>query len=254
MSPAPLDDLGGPVLRAVSGTAGKRAADAVPTRRLTILNLHGIGRPPRALDPGEDGSWIGVGQFEEVLDAVEGRPEVRLTFDDGNASDLEIALPRLLHRGLTARFFVLAGRLGERGRLDRRGVLALAEAGMSVGSHGWAHRDWRAVSGPDAHREVTGALDALSGLLGRPVREVAVPFGSYDRPVLARLRAAGVATAYTSDGGRAREGSWLQRRTSLRSTVDRQRLAAVLDDDIPARLRARRLASGLVKRSRGGPR
>ena len=39
------------------------------------------------------------------------------------------------------------------------------------------------------------------------------PFGSYDRRVLARLRRSGVQCAFTSDGGHARPGSWLQNRT-----------------------------------------
>ena len=43
---------------------------------------------------------------------------MRISFDDGNASDLEIGLPALLERGLTATFFVLAGRLGRPGSLD----------------------------------------------------------------------------------------------------------------------------------------
>ena len=37
-----------------------------------------------------------------LLDAAVGRPDVIVTFDDGNLSDLEIGLPRLLERGLSA--------------------------------------------------------------------------------------------------------------------------------------------------------
>ena len=77
------------------------------------LTVHGIGPTDRALDPGEDQTWVSVAQFEQVLDAAVGRPDVRITFDDGNASDVEIGLPRLLERGLKAEFFVLAGLLGD---------------------------------------------------------------------------------------------------------------------------------------------
>src|SRR5438034_8841581 len=70
------------------------------------LTVHGVGTPPRELDPGEDIAWISIEQLEQVLDAAVGRPDVRITFDDGNCSDVEIALPRLLERGLTAEFFV----------------------------------------------------------------------------------------------------------------------------------------------------
>src|SRR3954471_13664576 len=105
--------------------------------RVINLTVHGIGDPPRdrTLDPGEDRTWVTVEQFEQVLDAVVGRPDVRLTFDDGNASDVEIALPRLLERGLSAEFFVLTGLLGEPGRLAVDDARLLREAGMRVGSH-----------------------------------------------------------------------------------------------------------------------
>src|SRR6266511_1025697 len=100
------------------------------------LAMHGIGRPARQLEPGENERWVSVEQFEEVLDAVGDRPDVHLTFDDGNSSDVEIALPRLVERGLTAEFFPLAGRLGQRGYVDRSGLRELARAGMEIGSHG----------------------------------------------------------------------------------------------------------------------
>ena len=92
--------------------------------------FHGIGPVGRQFDPGEEQVWVSTEQFERLLDAVAGRSDVRLSFDDGNSSDVEIALPRLVERGLTAEFFLLAGMLGERGRVDRDGVVALLEAGM----------------------------------------------------------------------------------------------------------------------------
>jgi len=184
----------------------------------TVVNLtvHGIGKPRRPLDPGEDESWVTVEQFEQVLDAVVGIENVRITFDDGNESDVEIALPRLLERRLTAEFFVLAGRLGERGRVDKAGVRELVDAGMTIGSHGWSHCDWRRLDDRHAKQELTEAPKILSELTHKPVKRAAVPFGAYDRRLLERLRKAGMTRVYTDDGGTAREFSWLQPRNSLR--------------------------------------
>ncbi|WP_245719187.1 polysaccharide deacetylase family protein [Micromonospora rhizosphaerae] len=214
------------------------------------LTVHGIGAAPRPLDPGEAGTWVSTDQFEQVLDAVVGRPNVCLTFDDGNASDLEIALPRLLERGLAAEFFVLAGLLGEPGRLDKDGVRELRRAGMAIGSHGWAHRDWRQLTDEEAAEELVDAHRVLSELAGHPVNRVAIPFGSYDRHVLRRLRRARVACAYTSDGGRARPASWLQARTSLRHDLDVGWVTRALASS-PLKTRGRRLAARTVKRLRG---
>jgi peptidoglycan/xylan/chitin deacetylase (PgdA/CDA1 family) len=218
---------------------------------IVTLNLHGIGAPVRELEPGEDEVWITVRQLEDVLDAVAGRPDVRLTFDDANASDVEIGLPHLLKRGLTAQFFLCAGLLGRPGRLTRDGVRELVGSGMPLGTHGWTHRDWRRLTQPEVIEELVRAPQVLSEFTGQPVTEASIPFGSYDRHVLRRLREAGVTRAYTSDGGRAAPRSWLQARNSLKRTVDAAWLDQVLDGAPALPRRARNLAARTVKRFRG---
>lgn len=214
------------------------------------LTVHGIGPARHELAPGEDRTWIGIGQFERLLDAAVGRSDVRITFDDGNASDVDIALPRLLERGLTAEFFVLVGLLNRPGRLDLDGVRELRKAGMAVGSHGWAHRNWRRLTPAQADEEIARASDVLGDLIGRPVTRVAIPYGSYDGRVLRRLRCARVTQAYTSDGGRARPGSWLQARNSVRHDLDSAWISSVLDGTASLPTRARRVAARTIKRFR----
>jgi peptidoglycan/xylan/chitin deacetylase (PgdA/CDA1 family) len=131
---------------------------------------------------------------------------MRLMFDDGNASDVDIAFPRLVKRGLKAEFFILADRLVEPGRLDRNGVRELLRAGMTVGSHGWADRDWRKISPAEAYEEISMANRVIAELTGEPVPSVAIPYGSYDQHVLYRLRRAELVTTYTSDVGRPPHG------------------------------------------------
>jgi peptidoglycan/xylan/chitin deacetylase (PgdA/CDA1 family) len=97
----------------------------VRSRRIN-LTFHGIGRTERNLEPGEELLWLDEEEFASALDAIVGRGDVRITFDDGNASDVEHALPQLRQRGLTATFFVVAGRLGAPGFLDATGIRALA--------------------------------------------------------------------------------------------------------------------------------
>lgn len=230
-------------------------ADRRNMARASIVNLtvHGIGATDRELDPGEDRTWLFVAQFESMLDAVAGRPDVRITFDDGNRSDVEIAFPRLVERGLGAEFFLLAGRLGEEGRLDAADVRELVGAGMRVGSHGWAHRDWRRLDETTAREEIDEAPRLLKRVTGRPIDRVAVPFGSYDRRVLARLRRAGVARVFTSDGGRACAGAWLQNRASLRHDLDAVWTARMLDQRSPQLASGRRVLATSIKRLRNAP-
>jgi peptidoglycan/xylan/chitin deacetylase (PgdA/CDA1 family) len=218
-----------------------------------ILNWHGIGRPQHGLDEGEHLTWVETDAFERVLDAVGSRDDVRITFDDGNVSDVEIALPRLIERGLTAQFFVLAGRIGEVGRLDEGGIRKLVEAGMTVGSHGWAHRNWRTLTLAEMHDEYRGALATIAAVTDQPVDAVAIPFGSYDRGVLRSLRHSRVRRAYTSDGGRTRTDRWLQSRFSLRHDTTADDVRRMLDGHPPARNRAIRSAVLWAKRNRLSP-
>jgi peptidoglycan/xylan/chitin deacetylase (PgdA/CDA1 family) len=179
-----------------------------------ILTFHGLGEPPSTVGDGEGRVWVPVHWFEEILHAMP-RNGVTLAFDDGNASDLERALPALAREGVTARFFPLAGRIGVAGYLSAGDILALNAAGMQIGSHGLHHRDWRTLDDHELREELTVSRDTLAEILGTEVTEAACPFGSYDRRVLRALRAAGYTRVFSSDGGTATSRAWLSARTSV---------------------------------------
>ena len=220
-------------------------------RQRTInLSFHGIGPPVRAFDPGEAEVWLDRNRFEAVLDAVTGRDDVRLTFDDGNASDLDIALPALSERGLTATFFVVAGRLGHHGFLDQTGVRTLAGEGMSIGCHGMRHRPWRQLDDHSLDEEIGDAKRRLEQVVERPVTEASCPFGSYDRRVLSWLRRHGYTRAYTSDSGTTREGDWLQARNTVRSSGAVGTIERILAGEESAWVILRRHTKQLAKRWR----
>jgi peptidoglycan/xylan/chitin deacetylase (PgdA/CDA1 family) len=218
----------------------------------TLVNVcfHGVGTPDRDLEDGEAPYWITRDAYLSVLDVLADEPRVRISFDDGNASDVEIGLPALQERGLTATFYVLAGRLGERGSLSRSDVRRLVEAGMTVGSHGMDHRPWRGLDPADAHRELVEARDVIEDAAGATVDRAALPLGRYDRQVLSRLRREGYASVSTSDRRPARAGAWLQPRFSVRShdTAVSVREEMLTPRPLPAR--ARLTTIGLLKRLR----
>lgn len=183
--------------------------------RAINLTFHGVGEPERRLDVGETDVWVSRDRFLSLLDSVEGRSEVRISFDDGNASDVEHALPALRERGLKATFFVVAGRLGTPGFVDAPGVRELAAAGMTIGCHGMRHRAWRGLDDGALREELIDAKAILEGVVGRPISQAACPFGAYDRRVLRTLRGSGYRHVYTSDRGTARVRDFLQARNSL---------------------------------------
>lgn len=217
--------------------------------RIVNLTFHGTGTCPRALDAGEDDVWLGADEFAAVLDAAAVREDVRITFDDGNASDVEHALPALRDRGLHATFFVVAGRLGAPDFLDTGALEELTAAGMGVGCHGMDHRAWRGLDGAALEQELVAAKATLEDALGGPVSEAACPFGSYDRRVLTQLRRAGYARVYTSDRGTARPDAWLQPRNTLHRGDGAAPLVEAVASDRPVAAVAR-LAKLTAKRWR----
>ena len=195
------------------------------------LTFHGIGETDRTLDPGEADVWVSRQRFVSVLDSVAGRSDVRITFDDGNASDVEHALPALRRRGLRATFFVVAGRLGTPGFVDEAGVRALAGAGMTIGCHGMRHLPWRELDDGALQEELVDAKRLLEEVVERPLTAAACPFGSYDRRVLRFLRRSGYDRVYTSDRGTARADAWIQARNSVGPTDDARLLDRIAAAD-----------------------
>lgn len=201
----------------------------MPERQIGLI-FHGIDAPGRPLEPGEAPYWIGVERFEALLDAIAADPgRYRITFDDGNLSDHAIALPRLLARGLRAEFFVLTGRVGQPGSLGEAEIADLLAAGMGIGSHGVAHRDWRKLDSAGLRHELEESKATLERLCGRPVTAAGIPFGGWNARVLRALRRAGYQSAWSSDGGRMRPDAFLRPRRSVRGDMDAAALRDLLD-------------------------
>ncbi len=136
----------------------------------------------------ERNCWLDQSFFEAVLDLVRGQGHVNLTFDDGNASDVQIVLPALEQRGLKATFFVCSGRLDQPSFLNRSHIRKLQAHGMNIGSHGVAHISWRKLPQNRLADELEGSRRVLQDVCGLPVDTAACPFGAYDRTVSNGLR------------------------------------------------------------------
>jgi len=187
------------------------------------FNFHGIGQPGPAVSEGERPYWISAQAFEaflEIFAAYRSRYMIVITFDDGNRSDIEIAAPLLLKYKLNARFFVLTGRLENPDYLDKTNICDLKNMGFGIGSHGINHVNWAQQDIPSLRQELTRSREVLEGILGQPVTEAAIPFGSYRRRVLKELWAHGYRIAWSSDGETTSLQKFLRPRLSIRNDTD----------------------------------
>ncbi|WP_146346327.1 polysaccharide deacetylase family protein [Phaeobacter marinintestinus] len=214
-----------------------------------VVIFHGIGTPGRRLEPGEDVYWLTRSDFRDVLDQIVAmgpdRPEI--TFDDGNASDAEIALPELNARGLKATFFVLTNRLGRPGALAERDVAAMAQAGHQIGLHGHSHLDWRRLNQAGRIAEFRTARQTLEALSGSEITKAAAPFGYYDRAVISHLISEGFSALYTSDYGRVRQGNFIRPRNCIEAGLSPEEMTRVLTGKVAPFRKPRRLV-GIVRK------
>lgn len=200
--------------------------------QLCILNFHGIGTPHANVGADEARYWVTQARFERCLDQAlthqsAGR-QIKITFDDGNRSDLDIACPALLARGLHGHFFILTGRLDDPRYLSSDDIRTLHAQNMEIGLHGRAHVDWRQMDEKGLHVEVNTARDQLSEITGHSIDTAGLPFGGYNKRVIRHLRQAGFKRIYTSDGGHTGSGGLLQHRTSVQGHMEASDIEAIL--------------------------
>ncbi len=216
----------------------------------SVVNIcfHGVGRPQRQLEAGEDAYWVSTDLFLRILDEIALWPSVQISFDDANESDVLVALPALLDRGLHAKFFLVAGRIGSPGCLTVDDVRELAAKGMSIGNHGMSHRPWLGMTSAIRNAELVEARRLIEGAAGRQVTEAACPLGRYNRRLLADLRRLGYERIYTSDRMRTAHDNWLQPRFSVRREDTPESLYVALLTQPSVAQRARQSAKALAKK------
>ena len=217
------------------------------------LIFHGVGMPRRGLEPGEAPYWLSEATFLSVLDQIAALPNpdrIRLSFDDGNLSDYDVALQALLERGLRADFFVLTGRLNQPGSLTEGHIRVLHEAGMGVGSHGINHLDWTRLDPTTLRHELEDSRRVLEYLLDTPVREAAIPFGAWNGRVLRTLRQAGYTKAYSSDCGPMDTTAFLRPRTSITTVTGMDNIVNILSGKMTPLSRLRRKLTMTLKQWR----
>ena len=221
-----------------------------------ILNLHGLGEPHAAVAASERPFWLDAVTFKHLLEQIVDRgpdiePGVVITFDDGNESDALLATPELIKHGLAGIFFVCAGRLGRKHYLDKHMIQDLVDGGMTIGTHGMYHRDWRILDASELDIEIRDARHQLEDVVQGAVNLVAIPFGSYDRRVLHRLMRDPWACIYTSDRGLARGGAKIKPRETLDTSIlGNTDVISKLCAPPPAYVRLKRLLATLYKSSR----
>jgi peptidoglycan/xylan/chitin deacetylase (PgdA/CDA1 family) len=208
-------------------------ASKIAQDRMVILTYHRLYRENQTMaksDPAEkfyavpDVSFVRHLQFLQsqnftsilIEEFLTDRPQVNekmiiLTFDDGNLSDFEIALPLLLKFGFKAVFFICIDFIGRPGYMDWRQIEALAASGMSIQCHGLLHRDYSLLPEKEAEHELLAARRLLERNLNREIRYLALPGGFASFSAYSAGFSAGFQAICNSEQGTAQRKKILRR-------------------------------------------
>jgi peptidoglycan/xylan/chitin deacetylase (PgdA/CDA1 family) len=124
--------------------------------------------------------WLRANGYRTVrLDDADNTMTKRIviSFDDGDVSNVTVALPLLCERGMVAEFFITSDFIGQPCMLTAQDVRTLAQAGMGVQSHGRSHRFLEDLDYETMHAELRDSKDRLEGASGVPVTAIAFPGG-----------------------------------------------------------------------------
>ena len=127
---------------------------------------------------------------------------VVLTFDDGHASNHALAWPALAARGMRADFFVNPGKVGEPGLAGWSALREMADAGMSIQSHGWNHTYFTALDAKALREDLLRSRSVIEDRIGRAVTLLAPPGGRMPRDLGAIARECGYSHVLGSMPGR----------------------------------------------------
>ncbi|MDQ6899857.1 MAG: polysaccharide deacetylase family protein [Candidatus Dormibacteraeota bacterium] len=135
-----------------------------------------------------------------------------LTFDDAYAHVADVVTPVLRRHGFTAVMFVPWQHLGGRNSwdLDHPNLAALEIATpellkemiagpWELASHGMDHVDLTQLEAEERRAQLTAAREGLSDLVGRPVRDLAYPYGVSNRSTRDDALLTGYRMAFTAE-------------------------------------------------------
>lgn len=194
---------------------------------VTVMMYHAVGDEQGACQGADRDYAVSSRQFESHLQlvAAAGRRvssvadllrdpalaarSVAYTFDDGHDSNGPAA-ERIAREGGSADFFVNPANVGTRHYLGWTDLRQMADAGMSIQSHGYDHRYLDDLSPAEVDAQLGDSRRAIEDRLGRPVTIFAPPGGRVVPRMADVARRAGYQAVCTSRVGlwRTEQGPW----------------------------------------------
>jgi peptidoglycan/xylan/chitin deacetylase (PgdA/CDA1 family) len=214
-----------------------------------VLMYHGLGvAVPADVAGRETKFWVTPAEFARHLAQIReagqrvrslydfwssaaGAPEksaVVLTFDDGRATDYEVAFPLLLAAGVRAEFFVNTATIERAGHLTWSRIMEMHRAGMSFQSHAHDHVLLLGLPERLLRNELQTSKRLIEDRVGRGVDFLAAPYGLLDRRVIDTAREVGYQAVCNSLSWPTRPGGTVVHRVAVYRDTTPARFAGIL--------------------------
>ena len=212
------------LLRDGEWTDGERASKYWLPREQFAAHLRVVAREGRRVSLLAD-AWA------PGAPAADRRVAVALTFDDGRASDYEVAYPALTAAGAVADFFVNTATIGRPGYLSWARISEMQRAGLAFHSHGHDHVALLWLSAAALESQLDRSKRMLEDRLGSPVSFLAVPYGLINRRVSEAARKVGYRAVCDSLSWPCRPGRSPISRIAIHRDTSERSLARLLQGD-----------------------
>jgi len=216
-----------------------------------VLMYHGIYRDAEDLQriSVEDQPYaISAETFRQQLDMLSAHdcglmpedgsspPQIVLSFDDGHASNFDLAFPLLQEFNVKAYFFVTTDFIDHREHFCRwQDLCTMSDAGMVIGSHGKTHRFFEDMEKGEAVNEFNHSAERLQTELGKPATSISFPGGRYSVENLRQARHSGYEQIFGSRFGTIGSGEWLNgdalKRIPVRSSTSHEDFLKIISED-----------------------
>lgn len=218
-------------------------------RGMPVLMYHGLIPDAHLNRSAEDKYWVGAAAFGSHLHLIRAgglgplrlgelwngrvlRPDsprpAAITFDDGHASDYELAFPALQNAGMHGNFFVNTAVVGKAGFLTWARIAEMQRAGMSFQSHSHDHVSLVGLSSRRLESQLRESKRLLEDHLGTAVDFLAAPYGLLNRRVVKVARQLGYRAVCSSLAWPARPGARVISRIAVYRDTTPQQLVPLL--------------------------
>jgi peptidoglycan/xylan/chitin deacetylase (PgdA/CDA1 family) len=159
---------------------------------------------------------------------------IMITFDDTDLDQYTVALPEMNKYGFKGVFFIMTVALGKPRYMSREHVKELADAGHTIGSHTWDHKNVKQYNETDWITQVEKPSRQLQEITGKRIEYFAFPFGLWKPEVIPQLKQRGFVAAFQlTDKRDPQDPIYTIRRTIVPGQWDGQTMLKVMKRSFP---------------------